>query len=126
MPLYIEVVPARVRTKAFEIKDADKLQHIHSNLWKYGEQDFIVEVGAPIVGGAVVWLDGRPTYMLQDKYKAKYEFNSYYGETQPSQAFANHATKVGSTELTPLKMGVKPADPSVVTPMHVDKFKPTA
>lgn len=65
------VIPAPVRLPAFEIEEG-KLVHLHSNLWQYEDQDFVCEVGAPLKGGYVVWVDGRPTYFTAPNYNKKF------------------------------------------------------
>ena len=80
MPILLNVIPKQVQHTAFVIKDKDKLVNLHSTLWRYGEQDFICEIGHPIVGGAVVWKDKRPTYVTHDKYIAEYDLIGYAKE----------------------------------------------
>lgn len=69
----IEVTPKQLKLYAVVIEDAKLVKKQHSNLFKYGEHEFICDVGAPTVGGVVVFEKDRPLYYTRENFYKKYE-----------------------------------------------------
>lgn len=69
----IEVTPKQFKLHAVVIEDAKLVKKQHSNLFKYGEHEFICDVGAPTVGGVVVFEKDRPLYYTSENFYKKYE-----------------------------------------------------
>lgn len=71
--MIIEVMPKATQLNAVVIVNAQKVKKQHSNLFKYGKHEFICEVGAPIVGGVIVFEADKPLYYTAEKFNKKYD-----------------------------------------------------
>lgn len=68
----IVVVPRPTPLTAINILDTKKLRKVHSTMYKYEDQEFICDVGAPTLGGWIVCEPERPLYYTNDKFVKKY------------------------------------------------------
>lgn len=69
----IEVMPKATKFYAVVIEDAQAVMKQHSNLFKYGNHEFVCEVGAPTVGGVIVFEADRPLYYTRENFYKKYD-----------------------------------------------------
>lgn len=69
----IEVMPKATKLYAVVIEDAKAVKKQHSNLFKYGKHEFVCEVGAPTVGGVIVFEADKPLYYTRENFYKKYD-----------------------------------------------------